>query len=123
MNHSKLLMASALAAAAWCTAPQAQTILYGVDLYSPSSTGATPSLENTSVYPKHPGNAGYVTSEYWDNGVLWQRSDPLVVDSSGAVTYVYPETARFVAPAPTVIYSTPPSSTYYPVPTYDLRIE
>lgn len=123
MRHTKLLLASALAAAAWCTASQAQTVLYGVDLYDHSSTGSTPSVEDTSAYPKHPGNAGYAVTEYWDNGMLWRRSDPVVVDSHGNMTYTYPETARLVPPSSTVIYPTPAPATsyYYTDPVYEIR--
>jgi hypothetical protein len=109
MKHAKLLCASAIAAAAWCAAPQAQTILYGVDIYEfgAGGTGTTPELSNTSPYPKHPGNVGYAVSEYWDNGMLWQRRDPVVIDSRGNASYVYPETARFVPPPKVVVEPLP----------------
>ena len=114
MKHSKLLIAGALAAAAWCSASQAQTVIYGVDMYNYGglSTGTTPSESGWSAYPKHPANAGYAVTEYYDNGVLWQRTDPVVVDSRGNVTYVYPETARLVYPSPSVIYTTPEVRSY-----------
>jgi len=120
MKHFKLLLASALAAATFGTATQAQTILYGVDVYDNSSTGSTPSVENTSAYPVHPGNYGYAVREYWDNGMLWQRSDPVVVDSRGNVTYVHPETARLAPPSATVIYTRPE---IYTAPVYEIRVQ
>jgi hypothetical protein len=105
MRCSKLVIAGTLAAATWCGASQAQTILYGVD-YGAGSTGTTPELSNTSPYPKHPGNAGFAVSTYWDNGVQWERRDPVVVDPNGTVRYVYPETARAVPP-PDRVYVRP----------------
>lgn len=119
MKHLKLLLASALAAAAFTTATQAQTILYGVDVYETSSTGTTPSLENTIVYPVHPGNSGYAVREYWDNGMLWQRSDPVVIDSRGNATYVHPETARLLPPSSTVTYTRPEVNS---APVYEIRV-
>lgn len=113
MKHAKLILAGAIAAAAWCGVSQAQTVIYGVEYYDNAmGTGSTPSIDNTSAYPKHPANVGYAVSEYWDNGVLWQRTDPVAVQSDGTVTYVYPETARMVYPPSTVIYSTPGIVTY-----------
>ncbi len=116
MKFTKILLAGAVAAAAWGTA-QAQTMGYGVDrpseaysvdMYStPSSTGSTPSVENTSAYPKHMHGAGYATREYWDNGVMWQRSDPVVMDSRGNVNYVYPETARLGSRPAVTMYGAP----------------
>lgn len=123
MKHSKLLLASALAAAAWSTAPQAQTIMYGVDTsYGAMGTGSTPGLENTSPYPNHPANIGYAVSEYWENGVLWQRTDPVVVDTRGNVTYLYPETARMVSPPAAVVYTRPETGSYG-VPVYEIRTQ
>jgi hypothetical protein len=111
MKYSKLLLSGAIAAAAWCATAQAQTSVYIVE-YGANSTGTTPELSNTSPYPKHPGNAGYAVSGYWDNGVWWERRDPVVVDSNGSVRYVYPETARMV-PRPDTIYIRPDTATPY----------
>jgi hypothetical protein len=119
MKHSKLLLAGALAAAAWCGASQAQTVIYGVESLG-SSTGTTPSESNWSAYPKHPANIGYAVTGYWDNGVWWERTDPVAVDSHGGVTYAYPETARLV-PAPSAIIYNAPEVGPYGDRTYDPR--
>lgn len=122
MNHSKLLLAAALSAAAWSSASQAQTVLYGVEYYGNSTgTGTTPSESNWSAYPSHPANIGYAVSEYWDNnGVLRQKADPVVIDTQGTATYMYPDTARLVYPSSTVIYTTSGVDLYL-APTWDSR--
>ena len=113
MKHAKLIVASALAAAAWCGATQAQSSVYIVE-YGTSSTGSTPSLEGWSAYPKHPGSAGVAVTGYWDNGIWYERTDPVMVSRDGAVRYIYPETARTVPP-PTAVYIQS-GTTYGPYP-------
>lgn len=99
MKRSRLLLAGTIAAAAWCTALQAQTILYGAE-HRPADK-----MQSESAYPKHPPQVGYAVSGYWDNGVWWQRTDPVAVDSRGGVTYVNPGAAPTVYPPSTIIYS------------------
>ena len=111
MSYSKVLAASLIAVtSAWCGAARAQTSVYLAG-YGASSTVATPSLENSSPYPKHLGNAGLAVTGYWDHGVWYERTDPVMVGSDGVVRYVYPETARRVPP-PTAIYVRPESAPY-----------
>ena len=102
MNPRKMVVAGAIVATGWCAAPQAQTVAYGLGGATSTSTGTSPELSNTSPYPKHPGNAGFAVSGYWDNGVWWERRDPIVVDSGGTIRYVHPETARMAVPPHTV---------------------
>jgi hypothetical protein len=81
-----------------------------------TSTGTTPSESNRSPYPKHPASTGYAVSGYWDNGVWWERTDPVAVDSHGGVSYVYPETARLVYPPSAIIYTPPANTAPYLLP-------
>ena len=97
MKHSKLLIAAALSAAAWCGATQAQSVVYGVEYYG-ASTGTTPSESNWTVYPSqtvYPVYPGYAVTEYRDyNGNWRQRSEPVAVMGTQR-TYVYPETTLY----------------------------
>ena len=111
MKHSKLLLA-ALSAAAWCSASQAQTVLYGVEYYG-SSTGTTPSESNWNANRSPSADIGYSVGQYQDyNGNWRERPDPVVVDRQGSTTYVYPDTAQLGSRSPTVIYSTPEANEY-----------
>ena len=120
MKHSKLLMAAALSAAAWCSASQAQNVIYGVEYYG-GSTGSTPSESNWTAYPSSPANIGYAVSEYWDrNGILQQRVDPVVIER-GTTTYVYPDAAVVARPSTTEIYTTPRGNEVYVTRPWDSR--
>jgi hypothetical protein len=112
MKHSKLLLAAALSAAAWCGASQAQSVVYGVEYYG-TSTGTTPSESAWVVYPSEPAYLGYAVTGQRDYYGRWkQKSEPVAVIGTQR-TYVYPETTlypdttRLVYPSSEVIYTTP----------------
>ena len=124
MKQSKLLLIAALSAVAWCSASQAQTVLYGVEYYG-SSTGTTPSESNRNAYRSSPADIGYSVNQYRDyNGNWRERADPVVVERRGSTTYVYPETAQLGSRSPTVIYSTPGVDVYMDLDrTWDSRLD
>lgn len=129
MKHAKLLIAAALSAASWGTVSQAQTVIYdvtpGTTYYYGygSSTGTTPSESNWTAYPTTP-SMGYSTSTYWDNGVLRQRNDPVIVGGP-LRNYVYPESSvqTYIIPESQVqnYMYTYPRVEMYSDPVYDLR--
>lgn len=107
MKHSKLLIAAALSAAGWCSASQAQTVIYDVTPYYGSSTGTTQSESNWTVYPGQPPTIGYAVGEYRDyNGNWRERTEPFAVIGTPR-TYVYPEASTLVYPSSGVIYTIP----------------
>jgi len=119
MKHTKLLLAAALSAAAWCTASQAQTIVYDTQYYG-SSTGTTPSESAWVVYPAQPTYYGYAVTEHRDYNGNWRsKYEPVAVVGTQR-TYVYPEntvvypSSSVVYPSYGVIYTTPFDSTITP---------
>jgi hypothetical protein len=107
MKHMKLLLAAALGTAAWCSASQAQTVVYSADYAAPP----------TVVYQSPTTHYGYTVRHYRDYNGRWRAKPEAVAVIGAQRTYVYPETTIVTPPVvypPTVVYTPPVDSTLVP---------
>jgi len=88
MKHSKLLLAAALSAAAWCTASQAETIVYDTPYYTAPAAAAVVTESGRVVYP---AEAGYAVRSHRDYNGNWRQTYEPVAVVGTQRTYVYPE--------------------------------